>query len=222
MKRLALVFILLMVASPALAQAPDSTAAPDSTVAPDTLAAPPPAATPVAPPPPPPAVNTQTAPEPPSEIRTEQTYAKDNTPPKWYYGATIGFNFWGDVRRFSIQPLIGRKLTPRLSIGVELGYEHLKDTSGPTDHEYDNYGAGVFSNFKLTPRFYAHGEYDMISYDFTNGRELVPFLYVGGGIVQAAGRASLYAEVLVDILNDEDSPYNDYEPQVSIGVSVGF
>jgi len=209
MKRLIFFFMLLAIASPALAQAPA-----DTTAAPDTLAAPPPViiTTPPAQP--------QSA--PPSEIRSEQTYAKDNTPPKWYYGATVGFSFWGDVRRLSIEPLIGRKLTPRLSIGAEGRYEHLKDVSGPTDHSYDNYGAGVFSNFKLTPRFYAHAEYDMISYDFTGGREVVPFLYVGGGVVQAAGRASLYAEVLVDVLNDKDSPYNDYEPQVSVGVSVGF
>jgi hypothetical protein len=206
MKRFLFTLVLLGLASGALAQSP-----PDTTQAPDTLATPAPTVT--TPPPPPP---------PPSEIRSEQTYAKDNTPPKWYYGATIGFNFWGDVHRLSIQPLIGRKLSPRLSIGVELGYEHLKDTSGPTDHTYDNYGAGVFSNFKLTPRFFAHAEYDMISYDFTDGRNVVPFLYVGGGVMQAAGRASLYAEVLVDVLNDDDSPYNDYEPQVSVGVSVGF
>ena len=206
MKRFVFVFLLVVSALPAFAQAP-----PDTTTAPDTLATPPP-----------PVINTATPPPPPSDIRTEQTYAKDNTPPKWYYGATVGFNFWGDVRRLSIEPLLGRKLTPRLSIGAEGRYEHLTDTSGPTDHTYDNYGAGVFSNFKLTPRFYAHGEYDMISYDFTGGREVVPFLYVGGGVVQAAGRASLYAEVLVDVLNDEDSPYNDYEPQVSVGVSVGF
>ena len=207
MKRLVLFCLLLVVALPAFAQAP-----PDTTTAPDTLATPPP----------PVIINTQTPPPPPSEIRTEQTYAKDNTPPKWYYGMTVGFSFWGDVRRLSLEPMLGRKLTPRLSIGAEGRYEHLTDTTGPNDHSYDNYGAGVFSNFRLTPRFYAHGEYDMISYDYSNGREVVPFLYVGGGVVQAAGRASLYAEVLVDILNDDDSPYNDYEPQVSVGVSVGF
>jgi len=217
MKCLVFALLLVAVAVPVLAQAP-----PDTTGA-DTLATPPPAATPVAPPPPV-EIHTGTPPasEPASDIRTEQTYAKDNTPPKWYYGATVGFNFWGDVRKISIEPLLGRKLTPRLSIGVEGRYEHLTDTSGPNDHSFDNYGAGVFSNFKLTPRFYAHGEYDMISYDYSGGRETVPFLYVGGGVVQAAGRASLYAEVLVDILNDDDSPYNDYEPQVSVGVSVGF
>ena len=212
MKRYLFSLLLLGVASGALAQSP-----PDTTQAPDTLATPAPTIT-TPPPPPPPA---QTTP-PPSDIRTEETYAKDNKPSKVYYGATIGFNFWGDVRRFSIQPMVGYKLTPRLSIGGKLGYEYLKDTSGPTDHDYNNYGWAAFSNFRLTPRFYAHGEYQQISYDFSGGREWVPFLYVGGGIVQSAGRASLYAEVLVDVLQDDNSPYNDWEPQVSVGVSVGF
>lgn len=206
MKRYLFGLSLLCVTSSAFAQSPDSLAAPDSVVI----------TTPPIPPPPP-------VTEPASDIRTTQTYAKDNKPPRWYYGVTLGFNFWGDVRRFSIQPMLGFKLTPRLSIGGEVGYEYLKDTSGSVDRDYNNYGASVFSRFRLTPRLYAHGEYTLISYDFAGGREVVPFLLVGGGIVQSAGRkVSLYAEVLVDLLQDENSPYNDWEPQVSVGAAVGF
>lgn len=217
--------VLLGLGTGAFAQNPDSTQVDTLTASPDSVVA--------APVTPPPAVatplTTPTTPPPeplseePSDIRTTDTYSESNKPSRWYYGATVGFNFWGDVKRLSIQPMLARKITKRLSIGGELGYEYLKDTSGSVDRDYHNYGASVFSRFRLTPRFYAHGEYDMISYDFPGGREVVPFLLVGGGVVQSAGRkVSLYAEVLVDILNDEDSPFDDYEPQVSVGAAVGF
>ena len=237
MKSYVFSLVFLGLGSSAFAQSPDSTFADTLSAVTDSVAAaadtvvaapvtPPPAvAAPITTPatPPPQAPPPQPLSEEPSDIRTTDTYAESNKPSKWYYGATVGFNFWGDVRRISIQPMLARKLTKRLSVGGELGYEYLKDTSGSVDRDYHNYGASVFSRFRLTPRFYAHGEYDMISYDFPGGREVVPFLLVGGGIVQSAGRkVSLYAEVLVDILNDEDSPYNDYEPQVSVGAAVGF
>jgi hypothetical protein len=35
-------------------------------------------------------------------------------------------------------------------------------------------------------------------------------------------RTSIYAEVLFDVLQDEDSPYADWEPHVTVGVGVGM
>ena len=217
MKRYFFSLLLLGVASVALAQSP-----PDTTQAPDTLATPAPTIT-TPPPPPPPAVNTQSTTPPPSDITTTETPAQSNKPSRLYYGGSIGFSLWGDVRRVSIEPLIGYKVSPRLSLGIKPMYEHLTDKSGPTDLTYDNYGASVFSRLRLTPRFYGQAEFEMVSYDFVNGRDTVPFLLVGGGVVQPMGRnVGLTAEVMVDVLNDDKSPYNDFEPQVSVGVGVGF
>ena len=50
-----------------------------------------------------------------------------------------------------------------------------------------------------------------------------PFLLLGGGFVQRTGRrTSLFFEVLYDVLQDDDSPYANGGPFVSIGVAVGF
>jgi len=35
-------------------------------------------------------------------------------------------------------------------------------------------------------------------------------------------RTWAYAEVLVDVLQDNNSPYEDWEPVISVGVGVGF
>ena len=125
--------VLLGVGSSAFAQIPDSTQVDTLTAVPDsvvTLTAPPDSvvAAPVTPPPAVVApVVTPTTPPPqplseePSEIRTEDTYSESNKPSRWYYGATVGFNFWGDVKRISIQPMLARKITKRLSVGGEVG-----------------------------------------------------------------------------------------------------
>jgi len=203
----------------------DSSAAPAPTPVPATAPATPtgtmatpatPAASAPVPPPP--------APPSPPSATTASTQA---TPPKpesrIYYGGTVGFTFFGDVTRFYVQPVVGYKLTPRLSTGVKVGYEHLKDTRPQTDVTSDNWGAGVFGRFKLLPMVYAHVEYAFWSYDTGSNRESVPFLLLGAGYVKRlTPRMALTVEALFDVLQDEDSPYRAGEPWVSAGVGVGF
>ena len=57
----------------------------------------------------------------------------------------------------------------------------------------------------------------------TSEREWVPFLLLGGGLSKMVGaRSWAYVEVLVDVLQDDNSPYDDWDPFVSVGVGVGF
>ena len=51
--------------------------------------------------------------------------------------------------------MLARKVTKRLSVGGEVGYEYLKDTSGSTDRDYHNYGASVFSS-SASPLAFMH------------------------------------------------------------------
>jgi hypothetical protein len=51
----------------------------------------------------------------------------------------------------------------------------------------------------------------------------VPFLLVGAGYKQPIGsNASLYAEVLVDLIRDKHSPFKNWEPIFNVGAAVGF
>jgi len=51
----------------------------------------------------------------------------------------------------------------------------------------------------------------------------VPFLLLGGGLVQRISpRTALTVEVLFDVLQDDNSPYDSGEPFVSVGVGVGI
>jgi len=185
-------------------------AAPAAVVAP-TVA--PPQTTPPATTPPP-----QTTPPPAEPPKTTQP-----GPKKIYYGGTVGMSF-GDYTRVSIVPFVGYKLKPRVHVGGKVGYEYI-DGDGYTSH---NYGGSLFSRLLVSPRLYAHGEFAYFSYKYSasgleTDRFWVPFLYLGGGLVQPMGRnASAYVEVLFDVLQDDQSPYEDWEPFISVGVGVGF
>jgi hypothetical protein len=143
-----------------------------------------------------------------------------------YYGGSIVFNFGGDVSRFGVFPMVAYKVTPKLSVGVEVGYEHV--SYDDFNLSADNYGGSVFSRYRLIPKIYLHAEYQMINYEIftsptTSDREWVPFLLLGGGLSQRVGANSwAYVEVLVDVLQDNNSPYEDWEPVISVGIGVGF
>jgi len=163
-----------------------------------------------------PAVTAAAAPaEPPS--------TKPSLKERMYYGGSIGFSFWDDYFRISLEPLVAFKVKPKLSVGGKLRYEYLKDNRGAVDYDAHNYGASVFSRYRLLPVLYAHGELATMSYDFPTGRESIPFLLVGGGVSKML-RPNVwgYVEVLWDLLDDDNSPYDSGQPFVSVGVGVGF
>ena len=202
---------LALISAAAWAQQPGGTAPADSAavVQPATPAATPPAATP------PPATSTQSA----------ATTAKPAWRERIYYGGTVTLSF-GNATRIGIAPMIAYKVTPKLSAGVEVGYEYVDyDDFDQSSH---NYGGSVFGRYRLIPALYAHAEYQMVSYDIptglnTSSRETVPFLLVGGGFTRRiAPNTWGYVEVLVDVLQDDKSPYEDWDPVVSFGVGVGF
>ena len=211
---------------PEIAQVDTSGARPDTVLAPpDTAAAPsvPPAAAPAAAPvTPPPAQAAPPATPPPAAAAPAP--AKSSGPnEKVYYGGTITLSF-GSTTRVGFFPMIGYSVSPKISAGAEVGYEYVS-YDGHTTH---NYGASVFSRFRVGRNLYAHAEYQSINYEIfkANGssdREWVPALLLGGGYVKSlGGRTSVYAEVLFDVLQDSKSPYGDWEPVVNFGVVVGF
>jgi hypothetical protein len=199
--------LLLVLAGAARAQAP---VAPDSTAVP----APPPVAAPVAAPVPP----------PPAPVAAPVAPAsKAPAAPPIYYGGAIGFSFSSDFFRISLEPLVGYKLNPKLSVGGKLRYEYLNDSRGVISYDSHNFGASVFSNYRLLPQIYAHGEYAYMSYDYPGERQGVPFLLVGGGYSRLLRpNVWLNFEVLWDVLQDSNSPYDDWQPVASVGIGVGF
>jgi hypothetical protein len=169
-----------------------------------------------------PAAAPSVAAPPPAAAAPVQT-STGQEPTRVYYGGAVGFSFWDDFLRLSVEPLVGYKLTPKLSVGGKLRYEYINDDRSAIEYDSHNFGGSVFSRYRLIPQLYAHAEFAYMSYDYPIERKEVPFLLVGGGYSQPMGpNAWLNAEVLVDVLQDDNSPYEDWEPILSVGVGVGF
>jgi hypothetical protein len=160
-------------------------------------------------------------------VQSEPAPVQTKEPSKVFYGGTVGFTF-GDYFRISVQPMVGYSFSPKLSGGVKATYEYINDSRGNTDVTWHNFGGSVFGRYRFIPQAYLHAEFAYMSYEFSlpNGdsdRDWVPFLLLGGGIVQpVGGNASVFVEVLFDVLQDNGSPYEDWTPFVSAGVAVGF
>ncbi|MBW2660360.1 MAG: hypothetical protein JRC87_12365 [Deltaproteobacteria bacterium] len=152
-----------------------------------------------------------------------QKSIKDNI----FYGGYINLSF-GSYTVIGIEPMVGYKLTPKLSTGVKVRYNYIQDDRYAQSRTTSTYGGSIFGRYLVTPKFYAQAEAASYSYEFfyrTGGseREWVPFLLMGGGFIQPLSeRTWLNIEILFDVLQDEKSPYEDWEPFFSIGIGAGF
>ncbi|WP_346854702.1 hypothetical protein [uncultured Draconibacterium sp.] len=146
---------------------------------------------------------------------------------KLYYGGYLNLSI-GSYTVIGATPMVGYKLTPKFSMGGQLSYEYVKDKRYSTDYETSNYGLSVFSRLRVVPQLYLHAEfsemnYKLYSFNGSSSREWVPFLWLGGGYSQPITKNTWFtAQVLFDVINDENSPYKDWEPYFSVGIGVGF
>jgi hypothetical protein len=153
--------------------------------------------------------------------------SKTAEPQKVYFGGTLGLSF-GSYFRVSLEPFVGYHLAPSLTGGVKFIYEYIRDESYNTTYTSSNYGGGLFANYQFHPRIYFHSEFEYINYGYSisateSARQWVPFLYLGGGVIQPISpTTSAYVEISVDVIQDSHSPYKAWSPAVSAGVAVGL
>lgn len=152
---------------------------------------------------------------------------------KWYFGGNIGANFWNDYFLISVEPMAGYNVSSKFSLGLKGHYSFIRDDNDVQDFTYHNFGGSVFSRYSPVPLGYLHSEFvyrnyeqysfNSVTNEFESGRVWVPFLLLGAGYKQPIGpNASVYAEVLVDVIQDKNSPFKKWEPIVHVGAAVGF
>ena len=170
------------------------------------------------------------------EIKAEVPQNNPTGESKWYYGGNIGFSFWNDYFYLGVYPLVGYKVTPKLSLGAKIGYAYISDDRYEPFPalKTSNYGGSLFSRFRIIPQLYAHAEFAYWSYEnissfntlentYNTERYWIPYLLLGGGFSQNIGPNTwAFVEVLFDVINDENSPYESGDPFISFGVGVGF
>ncbi len=164
---------------------------------------------------------------------TKQSPKKSSVGQKVYFGGNFIFTL-GSYTSIGIWPLVGYKVTPKLSVGLQPGYEYIKyNNYYGSDYETSNYGARLFTRYRVIPSAYVHVEFAEINYnlrfqDVPGGqvyeeRTWVPFLFMGAGLSQQVGGSTYaYVQVLYDVLQDENSPYSNNELFWSVGIVAGF
>lgn len=164
------------------------------------------------------------APEPDPNPKKSKTPLKE----KIYFGGYVNLSF-GTYTVIGVEPMIGYKITPKLSLGFKIRYDYISDKRYEPTRNYSNYGGSIFARYRILKPLYLHTEYSAINYEYykpissDSNREWVPFLFVGAGYSQKmGGKAWLNVQILFDVLQSSNSPYNDWEPFYSVGVGVGF
>jgi hypothetical protein len=146
---------------------------------------------------------------------------------KVYYGGYANLSF-GQYTLIGFEPLIAYKLFPKFSVGGKLSYEYVKDKRYETDYESSNFGVSFFARRRFFRRLYAHIEFSEMSYKIYDSmgeseRNWIPFLYLGGGVsLPITKRTSVNAEVLWDLIQNNNSPYKAGQPFFNVGIGVGF
>ncbi|MDF7800256.1 hypothetical protein P4C99_12330 [Pontiellaceae bacterium B1224] len=146
----------------------------------------------------------------------------------FFYGGYINLSF-GSYTVIGIEPMIGYKVTPKFAAGIKLQYNYIQDDRyANRSYTTSTYGGSVFGRYLVTPKFYAQVEAATYNYEsfYLNGsseREWVPFVFMGGGLIQPLSeRTWVNVQILFDVWQDDSSPYDDWQPFFSIGVGAGF
>jgi hypothetical protein len=146
-------------------------------------------------------------------------------PSRIYYGGGIGFSIQGKVTQVGLQPHVGYKLGPKTSLGARAVYEYFKDSRVEPRSESHSYGGGVFSRYRFLPQAYGQAELAFRQYDWSDdrGNRSVPFFLLGAGYAQPiAAKTYLTIDVMFDLIQDPDSPYENGAPRVTTGISANF
>mgnify|MGYP002777119862 CR=1 FL=1 len=160
-------------------------------------------------------------------------YRNSSGSDKWYFGGGFGLSIGTDVTAISASPMVGYKVTDRLSVGTALTYQYVNNKL--YDITYSNYGGGPFTRFQVTDKYFTHAEYEYLSFEYADGsltpdgdfatfRDGYSSLWLGAGYRENIGRsAGFFLLALYNVLYDE-TEISPYASPLSIraGVAVGF
>lgn len=141
-----------------------------------------------------------------------------------WLGGNLGLQF-GSQTFVQVAPMVGYRLTEKLTAGVTGNYIYFKDNI--IDYSSEIYGGGVFGRYFVTDDLYLHSEYEVLNLDIPNvygsgyTRSNVTSVLVGGGYRQwISERAGLDLMILFNLNQSRYSPYNN--PIIRFGFVFGI
>ncbi len=163
-----------------------------------------------------------TKPKTPSEPKKE---SKSKWKEKLIYGGNFGFFFSANGSFIDISPLIGVKITDKLSVSVGPVYNYLSSTNGAYRYSTSIYGGRAQAMYFVLPQLFAQVGIDVLNRNNPfvsdpNSRVNIQNYWVGGGYRQNLGGAlSVQASILYNLNQTKLSPYTN--PFFSVGFVVG-
>ena len=172
----------------------------------------------------------------PTPSSTNLTQLNSNYSPgedsKIFYGGNIGFYLWDKSFYLALFPTVGYNISNEFSIGGRLGYAYLSNSRYDPTLTSNNFGGGIFLNYKVTPQVYLLGEFlyfsferaiNITQFNYEKERVGVPFLLLGGGYIHRVNdHLSAFLDVSFDVLRDDNSPFSSGRPFIRFGVGVGI
>lgn len=163
----------------------------------------------------------------------EELAEKPSFQDRLFTGGGIGASFSSYSDFFSISPLIGYNITPKLAGGLMLQYRYTKYKSISPSVTTNDYGITPFLRFNVFRQFFLHAEYEYLNYQFIDGygetdRKGFGSFMAGGGFFQPIGRnAGFYAVALYNFSYQSPSGSNYYYPYnnpvvLRVGITAGF
>lgn len=153
--------------------------------------------------------------------------AQNKIKDKIYFGGGIGLSL-GSYTQIAVNPLVGYKISSPFSVGVSGAYQYIKDNRYKPSYSTYNYGGSVFARYKIFQPIYLHAEYMMLNSEVYNldgsrNRVWIPMALLGVGLSQKiSDNVFVNLQVLFDVLQDQNSPYQGGDPLFSAGIGVGF
>jgi len=152
-----------------------------------------------------------------------------------FTGGGLGLSFSNYYSYFSISPLIGYKVTPKIAAGVQIQYRYTKYKQTGYDFSTNDYGISPFVRYNFYGPFFLHAEYEYLNYEYPNPysqtetvRRGFNSFMAGGGLFQPIGRhAGFYAMALYNFSYVAPASPYDVTPYNSplvfrVGITAGF
>jgi len=150
-----------------------------------------------------------------------------------FTGGGFGLSFSNYSDYFSISPIIGYKITPKLAAGVGIQYQYTKYKQYSPSFTTNNYGGSIFARYNFYGPLFLHAEYEYLSYEYFGyaGERLrkgYNSVLAGGGFFQPVGRhAGIFLMALYNFTyKNPTSPYEvlPYNSPwiLRAGITAGF
>ncbi len=149
---------------------------------------------------------------------------------RFFLEGNFGFNVSNTSAAILFSPLIGYRISNKLSAGGGPMFEYISFRYTPTDvYKNTTLGVRAFARYNILDNLFVHGEYNLINYKLFATQERVweSHLPIGGGYRQSlGGRSTVNLMVLYDVLYNPDSDYNRYSTYngfiIRGGINFGF